>query len=402
MKKYLETLIANKKKKADELRAAIKAAATADEVRSLGDQLNEINTEIMDAETQMRSLPDGLNPMRALGGTRAQDQTGAQQQTGSNFAETRHISIGATEARSVLLATGSIAKPTEVGGITDPFNVVSSIVDQITVEDMTGMGSYKEAYVKAWQVADKKTDGTAQAGSDPTFRTVAINPYLMAVTTYVSRELEKLTPLQYEAKVRQGALIALKKKLAAWIVSGAGVNEPYGVYNAVNTETSPESMIDTLGATAIDEKTLRNLVFAYGGAENIGSGARLYLNKKDLIAFGDVRGANEKKAVYEITPDGGNPNTGIIKDGGLAVPYTICSDVASFADATASASGVKTMFYGDPRNYKLGLFGNYEVNVSKDYKFGEGLNTIMGEVMVGGNVVVEKGFVVLLKKTAAA
>lgn len=402
MKKYLETLIANKKKKADELRAAIKAAATADEVRSLGDQLNEINTEIMDAETQMRSLPDGLNPLRTLGGTRAQDQTGAQQQTESNFAETRHVSIGAAEARSVLLATGSIAKPTEVGGITNPFNVVSSIVDQITIEDMTGMGSYKEAYVKAWQIADKKTDGTAQTGSDPTFRTVAINPFLMAVTTYVSREIEKQTPLQYEAKVREGALIALKKKLAAWIVSGAGVNEPYGVYNAVNTETSPESMIDTLGATAIDEKTLRNLVLAYGGMENIGSGARLYLNKKDLIAFGDVRGTNEKKAIYEIMPDGSNPNTGIIKEGGISVPYTICSDVTAFADAAATSAGVKTMFYGDPRNYKLGLFGNYEVNVSKDYKFGEGLNTIMGEVMVGGNVVVEKGFIVLLKKTAAA
>lgn len=401
MKKFLETLIANKKKKADELRSAIKAAATADEVRSLGDELNAINGEIADAETQMRALPDAMNPMRTLGGTRAQAQTGNQTPE-SNFAETRHISIGASEARSILLATGTLAKPTEVGGISDPFNIVSSIVDQITVEDMTGMGSYKEAYVKAWQTADKRTDGTAQAGSDPTFRTVAITPFLLATTSFVSRELEKQTPLQYEAKVKQGALIALKKKLAAWIVSGGGTNEIHGVYNAANTEQTPEAMYTTLDATAIDEKTLRKLVFAYGGEENIGSGARLYLNKNDLIAFGDVRGTNEKKAVYEIVPDGSNPNTGIIRDGGLSVPYTICSDVTAFADATASSAGVKTMFYGDPRNYKLGLFGNYEVNVSRDYKFAEGLNTIMGEVMVGGNVVVEKGFVILLKKTAAA
>lgn len=402
MKKFLETLIANKKKKADELRSAIKAAATADEVRALGDQLDAVNAEITDAETQMRALPDGMNPMRTLGGTRTQNQTGTQQPE-SNFVETRRLSIGATETRSVLLATGNIVKPTGVGdGINDPFNIVSSIVDEIMVEDMTGMGEYKEAYVKAWQTADVKADGTAQTGSDPTFRTVAIKPFLMAVTTYVSRELEKQTPLQYETKVRQGALIALKKKLAAWIVGGNGSTEMHGVYNAANTESTPEAMYTTLDATAINEKTLRNIVFAYGGAENIGSGARLYLNKKDLIAFGDVRGTNEKKAVYEITPDGGNPNTGIIKDGGLSVPYTICSDVASFTDATATSAGVKTMFYGDPKNYKLGLFGNYEVNVSRDYKFAEGLNTIMGEVMVGGNVVVEGGFVVLLKKTGAA
>lgn len=401
MKKFLESLIANKKKKADELRSAIKAAATADEVRSLGDQLDAVNAEISDAETQLRAIPDSLNPLRTLGGTRSQNQTGAQQPE-SNFPETRRLSIGATETRSVLLATGNIVKPTGIDGISDPFNIVSSIVDQIMVEDMTGMGEYKEAYVKAWQTADVKADGSAQTGSDPTFRTVAIKPFLLAVTTYVSRELEKQTPLQYEAKVRQGALIALKKKLAAWIVGGNGSTQMHGVYNAANTEQTPEAMYSTLGATAIDEKTLRNLVFAYGGDENIGSGARLYLNKKDLVAFGDVRGANEKKAVYEITPDGGNPNTGTIRDGGLSVPYTICSDVASFADATASASGVKTMFYGDPKNYKLGLFGNYEVRVSSDYKFAEGLNTIMGEVMVGGNVVVENGFVILLKKTAAA
>ena len=401
MKKFLETLISNKQKKAGELRNAIKAATTADDVRALGGQLDAVNAEISDAEAQLRALPDDLNPMRTLGGTRAQAQTGNQTHE-SNFAETRRISIDATEARSILLATGTIAKPTEVGGITDPFNIVSSIVDQITVEDMTGMGSYKEAYVKAWQTADKKTDGTAQTGSDPTFRTVAITPFLLSTTSFVSRELEKQTPLQYEAKVKQGALIALKKKLAAWIVSGGGTNEIHGVYNAANTESTPEAMYTTLDATAIDEKTLRALVFAYGGAENIGSGARLYLNKNDLIAFGDVRGTNEKKAVYEIIPDGGNPNTGVIKDGGLSVPYTICSDVTEFKGATATSAGVKTMFYGDPRNYKLGLFGNYEVRVSSDYKFAEGLNTIMGEVMVGGNVVVEKGFVILTKKTASA
>lgn len=400
MKKFLETLISNKQKKANELRDAIKAASTADDVRALGNQLDAVKAEIADAEAQLRALPDDLNPMRTLGGTRAQAQTGKQTPE-SNFAETRRLSIDATEARSVLLATGSIAKPTEVGGITDPFNVVSSIVDQITVEDMTGMGSYKEAYVKAWQTADKKTDGTAQAGSDPTFRTVAITPFLLATTSFVSRELEKQTPLQYEAKVRQGALIALKKKLAAWIVTGGGTNEIHGVYNAANTEQTPEAMYTTLDATAIDEKTLRKLVFAYGGDENIGSGARLYLNKNDLIAFGDVRGTNDKKAVYEIIPDGSNPNTGVIKDGGLSVPYTICSDVTAFANATATSAGVKTMFYGDPHNYKLGLFGNYEVSVSRDYKFAEGLNTVMGEVMVGGNIVVEKGFVILTKKTSA-
>jgi len=119
------------------------------------------------------------------------------------------------------------------------------------------------------------------------------------------------------------------------------------------------------------------------------------LNKLDLIKFGDVRGTNEKKPVYEIIPDGSNPNTGVIKDGGLAVPYVICSDVTALSTATYSATDIPTMIYGDPANYKLALFGDYEVSVSEDYKFAEGLLSVRGEAWIGGNVIVDKGFIVV-------
>ena len=306
------------------------------------------------------------------------------------------------EMRNVLLATGTLAKPTKVGGINEPFNTVSSLVDQITVEDMTGVGSYKEAYIKAWQSAGAATDGTASTASDPTFRTAQFTPFLMDVLTYVSREIRKQTPLQYEEKVRKGALIALRKKVNEWIVTGNGTAAIYGIYNAVNTESTPEKIYDELALTGqIGADTLRKIVFAYGGDENVGGNARLYLNKTDLIAFGDVHGTNEKKAVYEITPDGNNPNTGIIKDGGLSVPYTICSNVVGYDAATATAGGVKTMIYGDPSCYKLGLHGDFEVRDSEDYKFAEGLIAVRGEVMVSGNLIADKGMLVVLKKTAS-
>lgn len=99
-------------------------------------------------------------------------------------------------------------------------------------------------------------------------------------------------------------------------------------------------------------------------------------------------------AVYEIIPDGNNPNTGIIKDGGLSVPYCINSSLKVHATAEGSA---KTMAYGDPMNYTCGLFGDYEVRVSEDYKFAEGMLAVMGEVYVGGNVTKDKGFVVVTK-----
>lgn len=325
------------------------------------------------------------------------EQRSAIEERAMKLVEKGTMSINVKETRAILLSTGTIAKPTEVGGINDPFNTISSILDLVYVEDLTGVGSYKEAYIKSWQSADRGTDGTPPDPSDPVFRTVAINPTLVDTLTYVSKNLQRQTPLAYEEKVRQGALIALKKKIISLIISGNGSTEPFGIYNAVNTETEPESMTEELlvTSTTIDANTLRKIVFAYGGDENVGAGARLFLNKLDLIAFGDVRGTNEKKAVYEIIPDGNNPNTGIIKDGGLSVPYVICSNVTPLSTATKGASKIPTMIYGAPGAYKLGLFGPYEVEVSRDYKFAEGLLSVKGEAMIGGNVVIDKGFVVV-------
>ena len=371
------------------------------------ERLTELETEVAALEKEEAELRKKTDLAGRLGDPLSKDdgkpaETDKNEERAKEFIRTGRTMVSARETRSVLLSTDGIVKPTGVNNdMSEPFNTVSSVIDQVYVEDATGMGSHKVPYVASWQTADKKTDGTAQTGSDPIFKSVAINPFLCAVTTFVSRELAKQTPLQYEAKVKRGALIALRKKLNNWIITGAGTTEILGILNAVNTDVSPAAMYATYDMTAdIGADTLRKIVFTYGGDENVGANARLFLNKKDLVAFGDVRGTNEKKAVYEIIPDGGNPNTGIIKDGGLSVPYTICSDVASYKDATGTAGGVKTMIYGDPSNYELDLFGDYEIRVSEDYKFAEGLNTVMGEVMVGGNVTFANGFVVVLKKSA--
>lgn len=410
MKEKLTKLLTEKQEQRKNLVNGIVEGETQEERKALNDTLAKLDAEIADIQGMIddcdKRAEDGegaearkFSVIATMKGKTDGEEDGekAAEARAQKFVETKRMAIDAGEARSVLLA--NTTKPVKVGGINEPFNVVSSIVDQIQIEDMTGMGGHKEAYMTAWQEASAKTDGTAQAESDAGFKTVAINPFLLAVTSYISREIAKQTPLQYEEKVKKGALIALKKKLADWIVNGNGSSNIFGIYNAANTDEVPLAMTTNLDLTGdIDATTLRKIVFAYGGDENVGGNARLYLDKKDLIAFGDVRGGSEKKAIYEIIPDGTNPNTGIIKEGGLSVPYTICSDMTDYASAIGSAeTPVKTMVYGDPANYKLGLFGNFEVRVSEDYKFGEGLNTILGEVMVGGNVVVQNGFVIVRK-----
>lgn len=385
-----------------EARAKIGAtlAAIADEIKEAETMLDGIDEPKNDEPAAMdepaRSAIVGSAEMR-----NGSTVKGNMEKRADSLVKESRFSMPADETRSVLVSSGALATPTEVGGISDPFSSVSSIVDMVRIEDMTGCGTYKEAYMKAWQEADAGTEGSAANNDDPDFGFVNIAPQLINVISYVSREIRKQTPLQYTAKVQEGAAIALKKKVANWIVNGSGVSEIYGIANAVDKDG--DSMVQAFNkSSAIDDKTLREIVFAYGGDDNLfgSNGIVLFLNKKDLIAFGDVRSETTLQAVYEIIPDGTNPNTGVIKDGGLSVKYCINASCNAFVDTEATENGVATMIVGDPKNYKLGLFGDYEIQVSEDYKFAEGMLAVRGEVLVGGNVIKGNGFVVVKKVTA--
>jgi len=365
--------------------------ADQDKLVALNNEADALNTE----EKELRSKMDLSGKLKD-----APENIEATEDRAAKFARDGRMAIPVSETRSTLLSGGKIATPTGVGGIGEPQNILSSIINMITIEDLTGMGSHKEAFVSAWQTAGAGTEGTVANTSDPTLKIAVINPFDIDVVSYVSKQIKKQSPLLYEEKVRKGALIALKKKAVSYIIGGDGATEPFGIYNAADSAAAALCEAYKVTSSTIDGTTLRKIVFNYGGDENVGAGAKLFLHKNDLIAFGDVRGTSEKKAVYEIIPDGSNPNIGIIKDGGLSVPYVLCSDVTALSDSTYSDADIPTMIYGNPANYMLGLFGDFEVAVSDDYKFGEGLLTVRGEVVLGGNVVANKGFLIVNLTTA--
>ena len=384
------------KKKALEHRDRITDAeidAKKAEVRSINEKIEKKQKEVL--ELQERAIEENKKEDRSKKNMDLEKNkiNETREKVLSKFKTEKRISIKPSEVRSTLLASGGIVKPTRVGGITDPFNTQLTILDQVRVDDMTGAGTYKESLLKTYSTASERTDGVAQAESDPVFGSVTITPQLIAVTSYVSKELEKTTPLNYLSKVQESALVALKVKLAQDIVSKIKVAQDDAGADLFQTlEASATNGMLSGGSGAINEKTLRNIVMNYGGDANVMGNAVLYLNKADLIAFGDVRGTNEKKAVYEITPNADNPNIGTIKDGGLTVPYCIIPTLTPLAGTAQTTSAIQTMIYGSPLNYKLSLFGDYTVEASRDENFSKGLISILGEVMVGGNVVAYNGF----------
>ena len=302
---------------------------------------------------------------------------------------------------STTLATGTLVQPTGASSeIRDGFFGISSIIDEVRSINLTGMGSFLEPYVKSELEAKggkvTTTAGKLRDDSSPEFRNAKISPYEATVTSYVDRNISKLSPADYSAKIFGMALRALRRKVAQMIFVGDGQASPdmYGVTNAKNTKS--EDIFKTLTADkGLSLDLLMDILFAYGGDEELGGSARLYLTLQDLMTIGKFRGANEKRRLFDIEPTAGNPNTGVIRDGGLVIPYTIGSALGSLSGSAPAAAGVATMAYGDPYNYELGLFGNFDIRVSDDYKAGERMLTILGDVMVGGNLIVDNGFIVV-------
>lgn len=361
--------------------------------------IGNVNTEI----NEVKALIDEQDRQFMAKAPDAREEAEKAQERGAALLKGGEVKFSADEVRkAITLATGTLVQPTGVG--TDIHDIVggavSSIVDQVRVEDLSGMGAYQEPYVISELTANANTvaskAGSARtASTDPTFGIAEIKPYEMTVTSFVDRNLARLTPANYYAKVYSMAMKAMRRKLAGLIVNGDGetTHVMHGIKTATNKAGS--AIYATENVSAVDVNLLDTLYFAYGTDDALEPNARLLLTKQDLKAIGKLRGTNEKQRLFAIEPDMGNPNVGIIRDGGVVIPYTICSDLTSLDGATASSSAaIQTMCYGSPANYLLGLFGDFTVRVDESYKAQERLLTILGDAFVGGNLVADKGFVV--------
>ena len=298
------------------------------------------------------------------------------------FKKSGKRSIPVKELRAVTIASGTIATPTEVDPYIRPtFNRVSSIVDLVKKTNAVGMGAYKVAYEVSIGTTNAQTEGQNITESNPTYAFKTITPASYGIISAITNQVMKQSPLDYEGKIVDSAEKSLRVKAASIIT------------NAILSDTLLAKPTN-LKISAIDDTTLRKIALNYGSDESVYGNAWLFLTKADLIAFGDVRSDTTLQAVYEITPDTDNVNTGTIKDGGLSVRYCLNPNLTALADA--EANGV-SMIYGQPENFELALFSDYEVKVSEDYQFAANMLTIRGTVDLGGAVVKKDGFIAVTK-----
>lgn len=393
MKRKLIALAADRKAALDAAQAAFEANNQAEytsqmeKVTNLNAQIDQVKNLIAEQE---RSVLE-RTPSEAEAADMAAER-------GNDLRNRRPVRITNTEIRREILnsvtLTGTLVQPTGAGSeVHGGDSAISSILDMVQVEDFTGLSGWEEPYIISELEADV-ADPVAKSGqaransSDPTFGIAQIIPLELSTTSYIDKNIADLSPANYYQKVYAMAMRALRRKAVALIVNGAvqGSKTTFGIKTAVNKAGT--SIVKTGTYSAIGVNTLDDLYFEYGADSELGGQAALLLTKQDLKVIGQLRGTNEKQRLFKITPTG-NGNTGVIADGGVQIPYILVPSLS-----------VGDLIYGNPMNYKLGLFGDYSIRVDESVKAIERMLTILGDVKLGGNVIEHQGFV-YYSKTAS-
>lgn len=432
-KKKLQAMLAKKEARKAELGNKANTTEDIKELRSINTELDGINAEIAELRSMIDSLPDedpapaapagdGLEARAAgapvgaaqvvatfTGGTaQAPEARGTvdkavmaqYEKRGEDLKAGKAVVVGfdeTLEERSVNLAGGTLVNPKQYASSLNPTqNDVSGLIDQVNGIPLPGGESYTQAFEVSGGVdGDYTTEDGNYTETDPVVDYVEIGKAKITAYSEITDEASKLPSINYQALVSKNVRNAIRKKITKQLIAGAGgANAITGIFHAP-TKVIP--LASDIEISEIDADTLDNIVFAYGGDENVEGVASLILNKADLAAFAAVRDANGRK-LYKIKLDA-DGNTGTItSDESFGVPFIINS-VCPALSAAGTVADTYCMAYGKLMAYEMPIFSALTIEMSRDYKFRTGQIAYRGSVWVGGNVASYKGFA-RIKKVA--
>ena len=324
---------------------------------------------------------------------KAFDARGKELKGGKTVSFSASIVVPAKNALSVqqtapVTHTASDIKPT--------FGDVSSLVDLVKNVMLSGGETYERAYVKSYgDGAGPTEEGKDYNETEPVFAYVTISKQKITAYTEEPEEMIKLPNADYDGVVEDSVRKAIRRYMSRQILIGDGSTAKFkGIF--FNPTEASEQVIDPktdVELSGIDDGTLDELIYSYGGEEEVEGVATLILNKKDLKAFAKLRDKQGRK-VYTIVNRG---NTGTI-DG---VPFVINSACAAVTDEK-TAAGAYSMAYGPLENYEMAIFSDIDTRKSEDFKFKSGQICFRASIFAGGAVASYNGFIRAKKKGTAA
>lgn len=275
-------------------------------------------------------------------------------------------------------------------------NPVSALIDMVKAVPLQGGETYERGFVKSYGAdgGGATAEGAAYNDMEPSFGYVTIEKQKVTAYTEEPEEMQKLPNADYDSVVEGSVSKAIRRYLSRQILIGDGsTSKLKGIFFNPTKESErvidPATDITTI--TAIDDGTLDEIIYSFGGDEEVEGVATLILNKQDLKAFAKLRDKQGRK-VYTIVNRG---QTGTI-DG---VPFVINSACAAISDST-TAAGAYEMAYGYLQNYELAIFSDIDVRRSDDYKFKNGQTAFRASMFAGGSVAAWNGFIRVKKADA--
>lgn len=385
--KTLQEILARK----SEIRTLLQGDQEVD-LDALGTELRELEEAQKQIETRQRLLKEA-----EVINNNAEPETRTVVETFNNEPPQQDVELEASEKRgqalmenrAVTVGSGTVVLPKHTASEIRPtFNEVSTLIDRVSTKTLKGGESYQQPYLESYGEGDYTTEGNDYANAETKFGYADITKAKITAYSEDTEELQKLPAADYDGEVMKGITVAARKKITREILIGTGAtNRLVGIFS---TAAKAIDAATDLEISKIDASTLDDIIYSYGGDEDVEDAAVLILNKKDLKAFAKLRTSDGKK-VYNVVSHG---NSGTI-DG---VPFIINSACKAVSDA-ATTVGQFNMAYGPLSNYQLTIFSDMDVQRSTDFKFKQGMIAHRGSVFAGGNVISKNGFL-RVKKAA--
>ena len=384
-----------------DLKARLKEIGTQAQTAE-GEALDALTTEAEDINGILQDIQNRAN-IAGLAAQAGDDHDGLpgekgddvknkkREERGQGLKDGKTVKFNAKTAfksvKNALSVTQTVTPKHTASDIKETFNDVSSLVDRVRTIPLSGGETYQRAYVKSsGDGAGETAEGGDYNTTEPVFGYVSIEKQKITAYTEEPEEMIKLPNADYDGVVEESVTRAIRKYMNRQIMIGAGTSGKFkGIF--FNPAEKSEQVIDPatdLSMKTIDDGTLDEIIYSYGGDEEVEDVAVLILNKKDLKAFAKLKDKQGRK-FYTIVNHG---NTGTI-DG---VPYVINSACKAVTDAQKTTAEY-CMAYGPLSNYEMAIFSDIDARKSTEYKFKQGQIAYRADIFAGGAVAAYNGFI---------
>ena len=295
------------------------------------------------------------------------------------------------EIQKRAIASSSTQKPTAYKGtLEEAPNQVAQAIDLVAHVPMKGAARYEVAFEVDVADADYTAEAGAYTTAEGTFNTNDTVATKLTAKAIVNEEVKELNTIDYLDAIINNVKKSLRKKASKEIVVGDGTTGHLrGIANAPAKVMPADYKLDV---RAFDKNTLRNIIMAYGGDEDVTSPLTLFLNKNTLNEFLAVELKSGDPA-YNVKFEGTGGTISEAK-GGLEVPFSINSGFKAFS---AEVAGKTFALYGDPQKYELPEFSDMVVVENDAIYQDKGQIAFFGHQFLGGVVAGYKAFLPIKK-----